>query len=297
VGVSMRTSFRLILAAGLVLAAFSSPLLADQDSDWSTDRLDDSWVEYSLTHPKQDRGWCQPCRPDGNDHRVAYCEVRTFSYPRGKKKPVAIDGGQNSGMTVMGWDRDSVRILYRVTTRARTEERARAIAADVQLELAKEWLRPRGPFEATHNEWWSVEVKAWVPRATDLVLSTHNGPLGVRDVRGKMEISSENGPMSLVDLGGAVEARTENGPLHVALAGSRWDGTGIDAEAQNGPLNLVLPTAYSARLVTGTLNGPEAFDYAIETHRDHDWISTTLGKGGPLVRVVTNNGPFHIAQR
>jgi hypothetical protein len=219
-----------------------------------------------------------------------------FPYPRGGK-PFAIDGGQNSGMTVMGWDRDSVRVVYRVTTRARTLERARAIAADVELELAKAILRPRAPFEATHNEWWSIEVKAWVPRKSDLVLSTQNGPLAVRDVRGRMELISENGPMSLVDLAGAVEARAENGPLHVSLAGSRWDGTGIDAEAQNGPLNLVLSPDYSARLVTGSITGPLAFDYAIQSRPDHEWISTTLGKGGPLVRVVTNSGPFHIGER
>jgi hypothetical protein len=101
-----------------------------------------------------------------------------------------------------------------------------------------------------------------------------------------------------VDLGGAIQARVQNGPLHVALAGSRWDGAGLDAEAQNGPVNLVLRADYSARLVTGTINGPSAFDYALETRvRGHDWITTTLGKGGPPVRVVTNNGPFHIARR
>ena len=153
----MRTSFRLILAAGLVLAAFSSPLLAEQDSDWSTDRLDDSWAEHALDYPEQNRGWCQSSRPDWKDDRVVHCEVRVLRYPR-LEKPIEIAGGQNSGMTVMGWDRDSVRILYRVTARASTEERAREIAADVQLELTKGMLRPQGPFEATHDEWWSVEI-------------------------------------------------------------------------------------------------------------------------------------------
>jgi hypothetical protein len=292
----MRKLVRLGLTAGFALAAFSSPLLAGQDSDWSTDRLDDSWVDHALANPEQDRGWCQPCRNDGRDGNVSHCEVRPFSLSRGKG-PIAIDGGQNSGMTVMGWDRDSVRILYRVMTRARTEERARAIATDVQLELSKGGLLPQGPFEPSGDEWWAVEIKAWVPRASDLVLSTQNGPLAVRDVRGRMELSSTNGPMSLVDLGGAIEARTQNGPLHVALAGSRWDGTGIDAEAQNGPLDLALPSSYSAHLVTGTINGPEAFDYAIESNPERAWINTTLGKGGPLVRVVTTNGPFHIGAR
>lgn len=292
----MRSPFRLTLAACVVLAALSSPLSAKDDRDWSTDRVDDAWAERALAHPELDRGWSISCHNDWHDGRVAYCEVREFSYPR-VDEPIAIDGGESGGMTVMGSNRDDVRILYRVTTRARTEQRARALAAEIQLERTHGWLRSDGP-EASRNEWWAVEVKAWVPHASRLALKVENGPLGVRDVHGTMDLNSINGPMSLVDLGGAVEARVENGPLHVALAGPRWDGAGLDAEAQNGPVNLVLPADYSARLVTGTINGPAAFDYALEARvRGHDWIMTTLGKGGPPVRVVTSNGPFHIARR
>lgn len=291
----MRTHISLIVTAGFVLATLPSPALAKRHSQWSTDRVDDVWAEQALANPERDQGWAQSCHNDWTNGRVAYCEVREFSYPR-SKGPVAIDGGDNSGMTVMGWDRDEVRMIYRVMTRARTEERARALAKAVQLEMAKGLLQPAGP-ETSGNEWWSIEVKAWVPRASDLALSTHNGPLGVRDVHGTMDLNSVNGPVSLVDLGGAVEARVQNGPLHVALAGSRWVGTGLDAEAQNGPLNLVLPANYSAHLVTGTINGPRSFDYAVEAHRRKAWITTTLGRGGPPVRVVTTNGPFHIAER
>jgi hypothetical protein len=221
--------------------------------------------------------------------------VREFSYPR-VAKPLAIDGGENGGMTVMGSSRDQVRILYRVTARARTEEQARALTAEVQLELKDGWLRSHGP-RTTHDEWWDVEVKAWVPQGTNLVLETENGPLAVRDVRSKMALTSTNGPMSLVDLGGTVQARTENGPLHVALSGSRWDGTGLDAEAENGPLNLVVPADYSARLITGTIQGPRALDYPIDSSPRDAWIQTTLGKGGPPVRAVTTNGPFHMGER
>ena len=117
--VRMRTPFRLTLAAGFVLASFSSPLFAKDESDWSTDRLDDAWAERALANPELDQGWNQSCRNDWNDGRVAHCEVREFSYPR-VREPVAINGGHNGGMTVMGWNRDYVRILYRVTTRART---------------------------------------------------------------------------------------------------------------------------------------------------------------------------------
>ena len=290
----MRTHFRFVVTAGLVLAAFSSPALANQDSGSTTDGVDEAWAERALANPERDQGWTQPCHNE-SDRRVTHCEVREFPYSR-SKRPVAIDGGDNGGMTVMGWDRDEVRMIYRVTTRARTEDRARALAEEVQLELAKGVVRPSGP-ETTANESWNIEIKAWVPRASDLALSTHNGPLGLRDVHGRMDLNSINGPVSLVDLGGAVQARVQNGPLHVALAGSRWLGTGLDAEAENGPLNLVLPADYSARLVTGTINGPWAFDYAIKANPRNAWIFTTLGKGGPPVRVVTTNGPFRIAER
>lgn len=292
----MRIPFHLTLVAFLVFAAFASPVLAEDDSDGSSDRLDDAWAERALANPELDRGWNQSCRDDWQNGRVSHCEVREFSYPR-VKQPVAIDGGHNGGMTVMGWNRDFVRILYRVIARARTQERAGALAREIQLELTKGWLRPDGPLETSRNEWWTVEVKAWVPRASDLALRVHNGPLGVRDVRGTMILNSTNGPVSLVDLSGAVEARVQNGPLHVALSGSRWDGAGLDAEAQNGPLTLALPTDYSARLTTGSINGPRAYDYAIGSSRRRAWITTTLGKGGPPVRVVTNNGPFHIRER
>ena len=292
----MRAPFRLTMAAAFVFAAFTSPLLAKERSSRSTDQLNDAWVEQALGNPELDEGWEQSCRDDWQNDRVSHCEVREFSYPRGKEL-VAIDGGQNGGMTVMGWDRDEVRILYRVIVRARTEERARELASQVQLEMAKGWLSPQGTFDSSRNEWWTIEVKAWVPRASDLALRTLNGPMSVRNVRSTMILTTTNGPVSLVDLGGAVEARVQNGPLHVALSGARWDGAGLDAEAQNGPLTLSLPANYSTRLTTGTINGPFDFDYAIETPRRRAWVRTTLGKGGPPVRVVTNNGPFHIRER
>ena len=300
----MRFPFKPLLTAALLLAAVTSPLLAkngskeskDDPADWTSDEYNQAWAERALANPEKDQGWGQSCsNNDWNDGSVSHCEVREFSYSRGKK-PIAINGGDNGGMTVMGWDRDDVRIIYRVIARAKTEERARALAADIELGRTEGWVRPTGP-ETSNQEWWSVEVRAWVPRSSDLALKVQNGPMAVRNVRGTMDLSSTNGPVSLVDLAGAVEAHVQNGPLQVALAGSRWDGAGLDAQAQNGPVSLALPANYSAELVTGTINGPRSFDYAIESNRRGGWITTTLGKGGAPVRVVTHNGPFTIEER
>jgi hypothetical protein len=200
-------------------------------------------------------------------------------------------------MAVIGSDRKDSRVIYRVRAGASTEEEARELAKEVRLEVANGVLRPRGP-SITSERSWCVEVKAWVPRTSDVSLSTKNGPIAIRQVSGTMDIQSVNGPVSLMDLGGAVMVRVQNGPLAIDLGGSKWTGAGLDAEAQNGPVDLRLPKSYSARLETGTTNGPIDIDYPLQFQgqvRGH--FTTTIGSGGPMVRVVTENGPYHVSPR
>lgn len=257
---------------------------------------DDDWIEGALANPESDRGWDQSCGDDWNDGREAYCVVREFPYTA-NGDPIAIDGGENGGIEVKGWDRPVVRVLYRVKARARAEERAKEIAESIDVVREGGKLRPDGP-KSNNREWWSVEFKIWVPRSSDLWLHTLNGPLGVQSVRGTMDLETTNGPLSLVNLSGAVEARATNGPLHVELEGTRWQGAGLDASTENGPVNFVLPRKYSARVETGTINGPRTIEYALTLQRlTQGHMILTLGSGGPPVRVVTDNGPFYMAAR
>jgi hypothetical protein len=261
------------------------------------DLLDDQWASKALSGGAYDEGWSQPCQDEWSRGNEIHCDVREFPYR--VDGPIAIDGGLHGGITVMGWEREEVRVLYRVKARAVTIEQAKELAGQVRLELAKGWLRPEGPPQAGNRQSWSVEMKVWAPRKSDLSLRAHNGPAAVRGLHGTMELHSLNGPVSLVDLSGAVLARVTNGPLEVILGGRRWTGAGLDAEAQNGPVRLELPKDYSARLVTGTRHGPTDLDYPMKSlvaiGRGH--FSTTLGSGGPTVRVVTSNGPYRFTTR
>jgi len=101
-----------------------------------------------------------------------------------------------------------------------------------------------------------------------------------------------NGPISVTKSGGDVRGRTTNGPLAVTLGGSRWSGRGLDLESMNGPITVTVPANYSAELEFGTTNGPMQFDFPITVQgRVSKTIKTTLGSGGPPIRVVTTNGP------
>lgn len=284
-----------MVAALLTFLAPAAPRTVSQHVDPdATD--DDAWVTRALADPASDRGWGQSCQDDWGDNRVSVCEVREFPYPT--NAPVAFDGGPNSGASVIGWDRNEVRVLYRVRARARSLDDAKALARSIRLERSGGWLRATGP-ATTEDAWWAVEARLWVPHASDVGLKAMNGPLSVRDVHGAMDVATVNGPLALIRLGGAVVAHTQNGPLHVELAGARWDGTGLDASTTNGPVNLELPRDYSAKIETGTLNGPSTIEYAPSRRgaRLRGHVTTSLGSGGAPVRVVTDNGPYRITAR
>src|SRR6266478_3346657 len=89
----------------------------------------------------------------------------------------------------------------------------------------------------------------------------------------------------------------QNGPLMIELLGSRWEGTGLNAETQNGPADLRIPDNYNAKIEFGTVNGPMDVGFPMTVTingRVKDRISTTLGNGGPPIRVVTTNGPMTV---
>ena len=267
--------FAFCLLAALTLSA--APAVAQHDDD------DD-----------RDRDWLSECRSQrhrNNDGLERFCELREMGMrpPRGT---LVVDARQNGGISVESWDRDSVHVELRIRAEAESEEEAREIARDIRVNLAEPRIRAEGPSSVSRRR-WTVSFAIKVPRGTDLDLETHNGPVSVHGVRAKIDIRAENGPLVLDQVGGDVRARTRNGPLVVTLAGSRWDGAGLDAETTNGPISLTVPEGYSARLEAATTNGPVSLGFPITMQGVivGRQISTTLGDGGALVRVVTTNGP------
>jgi hypothetical protein len=62
-------------------------------------------------------------------------------------------------------------------------------------------------------------------------------------------------------------------------------------------VNLDIPADYSARLETGTVNGPFDIDSPLTVTlqgRRYSRIHSVLGAGGAPVRAVTTNGPVQI---
>ena len=250
-----------------------------------------------VTNPAPAQQWetnCDTHRENGD--RARHCEVKSLTLTP-HAGGLRVEGGPNGGILVKGWDQNEIAVRVVVVAHARTDERARAMVSQVQIEADRGVLGTDGP-SGRRGEHWSASYEIYVPRSHDLNLDTKNGGVRVSGVRGKMELATVNGGVHISDLGGDVRARAKNGGLHIELSGSRWEGAGLDAETRNGGITMGVPTGYSARLEIGTTNGGLHIDFPVTVQgRVTKRLSVTLGDGGPPIRAITTNGGVHLERR
>ena len=247
---------------------------------------------------ESDAEWLEQCREGhyGNRWDGRACAVRTAPVSRGTRA-LSLDGASLGGVSVTGWDRDSIHVSARIVGMARTQAGAEQALRDVRISVDGGTIRASGRNGDDDDARQIVSYDVWVPRHMDLDLRAHNGGLRVDGVTGRMTLETENGGLSLEGAGGDVRARAENGGLSVHLTGTHWEGAGLDAQTQNGGVRLVVPENYSARLETGTVNGGIRTDIPITMRGNISrHISLTLGSGGAPVRATTTNGGVIIAR-
>lgn len=248
------------------------------------------------SYPESVGRWLDNCRDDasgwGGD-RERHCEVRAAAVARGTTA-ISIDGGNNGGARIMGWDRDSIAVFALVQTHARSTGAAADIARDIRVSTTAG--RVRAEVGSTgRSEGASVSYHVYVPRRMDVTARTHNGGIAVQGVSGALDLEAHNGGLSIAGAGGDLRGRTTNGGITLTLDGSRWDGRGADLETRNGGVSVVMPPGFNARLETSTVNGSFNIDFPITMQgRIGRNIEATIGSGGPTVRAVTTNGGVRI---
>jgi len=235
------------------------------------------------------------CRDENwyNDRLVGNCEIReqTLATSGGT---IGIDGKQNGGVSVKGWDQNQILVRARVQTGAPTAAEAQALGQQVRIETGGAKIFASGP-ENRQNYHWDVSYEVFVPRRADLSVETHNGGIAIADVNGRIEFTALNGGVVLKRVGGAVKGSTTNGGLVVELSGDRWDGDSLDVSTTNGGVIMSVPENYSAHLETGTVNGGVTVDFPVTVQgRLTKQIALNLGSGGATVRAMTTNGGVHL---
>jgi DUF4097 and DUF4098 domain-containing protein YvlB len=236
------------------------------------------------------------CRDDHNwynDRLVGNCEIReqTLALSGGT---ISIDGRQNGGVAVKGWDQNQVLVRARVQTGAPTEAEAAELARQIRIETGGAKIFASGP-ESRKDYHWDVSYEVFVPRRADVSIETHNGGIVIADVNGKIDFNATNGGVVLKKVGGTVRGSTTNGGLVIELAGERWDGETLDVSTTNGGVVMSVPDNYSAHLETGTVNGSISVDFPVTVQgRITKELAVNLGSGGPTVKATTTNGGVRI---
>jgi hypothetical protein len=244
---------------------------------------------------KRAENWRDNCERNWNNDRARFCEERTYTITPTAR--ISVDGGDNGGVSFYGSNRRDVKIVALVQASADDDATARRIASQIRVFTEGGQIRSEGPSTPRHAS-WSVSYEVYVPTQANLDATTQNGGISADDVRGQMTFEATNGGIHLSDVGGNVRARTTNGGVVADLTGTTWQGQGLDLQTTNGGATVYVPRGYNARLETGTTNGGMNVDFPITVSgRLNRHISTQLGSGGPLVRVVTTNGGVHIAER
>jgi DUF4097 and DUF4098 domain-containing protein YvlB len=239
------------------------------------------------------------CNEQGNydnNSRARHCVVKeeTIAATGGT---IDVDGMQNGGISVKGWERSEILVRYRIQTQAATQAEADSLASQVRVTTAGGRIRAEGP-ETSDNAHWNVGYEIFVPRQSNLSLQARNGGISISDVRGQINFEAKNGGVSLKRLGGNVKGETVNGGLSVELTGGNWEGEGLNVKTTNGGLSVSVPDNYSAHLEMGTVNGGLVVNSSIaEVARGTKQVSLNLGSGGTNLRIHTTNGGVSIKRR
>jgi DUF4097 and DUF4098 domain-containing protein YvlB len=239
------------------------------------------------------------CRESRNDDRLfSHCEVKEQRLPAGGA--ITVDGRQNGGISIKGWERNEILVRAKIESRAPTQAEADTLAQQVRIETTALNIHAEGP-ESRDDYQWYVSYEIFVPRRSDLSLQAHNGGISIAEVAGRIEFKTMNGGVNLRRVGGSVTGHTTNGGVRVELAGARWEGEMLNVTTTNGGVNIAMPDNYSAHLETGTTNGNVSSDFALnvtltDRGRLPKEISVDLGSGGPTIRAVTTNGGVRVSR-
>jgi hypothetical protein len=240
--------------------------------------------------------------------------------------PLVMRMPASSGLYVTGADRRDVTIRACKAARL-AEDLSRvsvSLGADGQVSTS-------GP----DNGDWLVYLLVEAPRGTAVDVEASNGPIALRGLSGAVRARTSNGPLSLKELSGHVEARakngpisvgdcsgeldaeasngpislrggsgrlklhTQNGPISVDLAGSSWDGAGLEAHAVNGPLSVRIPSNYrSGTRIESAGHSPFNCRAAACAQARRTWEDESraveFGDTRMVVRLSTVNGPVSI---
>ncbi len=167
-------------------------------------------------------------------------------------------GTFDGGVTVRSWDKPEV--MYTATKRAETDEELKQIAIQTEQQGSAVSIIARSDLAG------SASLEVFVPRNTDLHVSSADGQLDVEGVSGTLTLRTGDGSIDVRECKGRLEVNTGDGHIRVA----NFDGQ-VDARSGDGAIALEGKFAQlTARTGGGsiTLAVPAGSNFTVETNAE-----------------------------
>src|SRR2546430_16925223 len=145
------------------------------------------------------------------DRLYGHCEIKEQTLPQ--SGAITVDGKQNGGIAIKGWERNEILVRSKIETRAPTQSDADMLAQQVRIETGALNIRAEGP-ESRNDYQWYVSYEVFVPHRSDLSLTAHNGGISISEVSGRIDFKNLNGGGSPVRVGRGVHGSTLNCGVH-----------------------------------------------------------------------------------
>jgi hypothetical protein len=159
------------------------------------------------------------CRESQSGTRAGHCEIKEQTLPA-SGGVIKVDGRQNGGVGIKGWERNEVLVRARVQTTAPSQAEADALASQIVINTSGANIFASGP-DSRQDYSWSVSFEVFVPTRSDLSLQSHNGGISISDVHGRVDFHQWR-------LVGAVNRRSL-GRRRVGRPNHKWRYQYVDA--------------------------------------------------------------------
>lgn len=203
------------------------------------------------------------------------------------------EGRGNQGWGNQGWGNQSWTVDYDVQVPRETE----LTVSGINGEVAIRELSGDISVDVVNGEIAISDVSG------DVSAEAVNGQIAISQASGDISAETVNGSIELEGVSGNVDGRAVNGRIEVTLVGDRLAEDGVDLATVNGTVALRIPRTFSAQLELETDRGGMDVDFPsaelllapiTTSGRLGRRISTTIGGGGPLVRVETAGGAIRV---
>lgn len=143
-----------------------------------------------------------------------------------------------------------------------------------------------------------VHYTVRVPATIDLKVTTVNGGIDLRGLKGRVNAEATNGGVKARDMSGFLDASTTNGGVEVELA--QIPESGVKLGCTNGGIQLQLPRDAKATIAARITNGGiDTSGLQIETTGESTRrrLDGRLNGGGPRIDLEGTNGGIRISGR